>query len=64
MLHKIMQPQESMSKTPFANIDRLVDAIVDQLMVSFMGGFSGYNQIKMEARVKSTLFTEPTGHSW
>lgn len=33
----------------FPHIDALVDNTVSHVMLSFMGRFSGYNQIKMEA---------------
>ena len=32
---------------PFPHIDMLVDSIVEHAMLSFMDGFSGYNQILM-----------------
>ena len=45
------------------NIDLLIDSAVGSSMFSFMGGFSGYNQIKMALRdVEKTAFRTPMGN--
>ena len=45
---------------PFPHIDLLVDSIVGHSMLSFMDGFSGYNQIMMalDDMEKTTFITE------
>ena len=45
---------------PLPHIDMLVESIVGHLMLSFMDGFSGYNQIMMalEDMVKTSFITE------
>ena len=45
---------------PFPHIDVLVDNIAGSALMSFMDGFSGYNQIKMapEDMTKTTFTTE------
>lgn len=47
---------------PLPHIDMLIDSIAEHEMMSFIDGFSGYNQIKMfgEDREK-TAFTTPWG---
>lgn len=45
------------------NIDMLVGATARYLMFSFMDGFSGYNQIRMDSRyVEKTAFRTPIGN--
>ena len=45
---------------PLPHIDLLVDSTTSHLMLSFMDGFSGYNQILMalEDMEKTTFITE------
>ena len=45
---------------PFPHIDVLVDNMVGSALMSFMDGFSGYNQMKMVPKdmTKTTLTTE------
>ena len=45
---------------PLPHIDMLVDSTTGHLMLSFMDGFSGYNQILMalEDMVKTSFITE------
>lgn len=48
---------------PLHNIDMLVDATVGDSMFSFMDGFSGCNQIRMDAQdAKKTAFRTPIGN--
>ena len=48
---------------PLPNIDLLIDSIAGNAIFSFMGGFSGYNQIQMAPRdVEKTAFRKPIGN--
>ncbi|KAL6192075.1 hypothetical protein ACLB2K_038462 [Fragaria x ananassa] len=48
---------------PPPNMDMLIDSTSGQGMLSFMDGFSGYNQMKMAARdAKKTTFHTPYGN--
>ncbi|KAK9901410.1 hypothetical protein M0R45_002151 [Rubus argutus] len=48
---------------PLPNMDILIDSTSGQGMLSFMDGFSGYNQIKMAARdAEKTAFRTPYGN--
>ena len=47
---------------PLPSIDLLIDSTTGHAMFSFMDGYSGYNQIKLDARDQSkTSFTTPWG---
>ena len=47
---------------PMPHIDILVDNIVGHALLSFMDGFSGYNQIKMAPKdMEKTSFITPWG---
>ena len=53
----------SKDEFPLPNIDLLIDFVVGSAMFSFMGGFSGYNQIRMALRdVEKTAFRTPIGN--
>ena len=53
----------SKDEFPLPNIDLLIDSVVGSAMFSFMGGFSGYNQIRMALRdVEKTAFRTPMGN--
>ena len=44
-------------------MDLLIDSIAGNAIFSFMGGFSGYNQIQMAPRdVEKTAFRKPIGN--
>ena len=45
---------------PLPHIDIIVDNIASSALISFMNGFSGYNQIKMASKdmTKTTFTTE------
>ncbi|KAK9932282.1 hypothetical protein M0R45_019525 [Rubus argutus] len=48
---------------PLPNMDILIDSTAGQGMLSFMDGFSGYNQIKMATRdAEKTAFRTPYGN--
>ena len=49
-----------MDDFPFPYIDMIVDSIAEHAMLSFMDGFSGYNQIMMapEDREKTSFITK------
>ena len=48
---------------PLLNLDRLVDTTAKHEMFSFMDGFSGYNQIKMDPKdAEMTTFRTPLGN--
>ena len=48
---------------PLPNMDVLIDSTSGQGMLSFMDGFSGYNQIKMSSRdAEKTAFRTPVGN--
>lgn len=48
---------------PLPNMDVLIDSTSGQGLLSFMDGFSGYNQIKMAARdAEKTAFRTPYGN--
>ena len=52
----------SKDEFPLPNIDLLIDSVVGSAVFSFMGGFSGYNQIRMALRdVEKTAFRTPMG---
>jgi len=45
---------------PLPSIDRLIDGAVDQTILSFLDGYSGYNQVQMHPRdkEKTTFMTD------
>ena len=48
---------------PLPNMDLLIDSAARNAMFSFMDGFSGYNQIKMEPKdAEKTAFRTPMGN--
>ena len=48
---------------PLPNIDLLVDSIAGSSMFSFMDGYNGYNQIRIDAKdAKKTAFKTPIGN--
>lgn len=48
---------------PLPNIDMLVDTTAGHSMLSFMDGFSGYNQIRMDSSdVEKIVFRTPMGN--
>ena len=48
---------------PLPNMDLLIDSVAGSAMLSFMHGFSGYNQIRMAPKdVEKTAFRTPIGN--
>ena len=50
-------------KFPLSNMDLLIDSMAGSAMFSFMGGFSGYNRIRMALKdAEKTTFRTPIGN--